>query len=35
VDRGDWFPIPEAKERILKSQAPFLERLCQLQRPVD
>jgi predicted NUDIX family NTP pyrophosphohydrolase len=35
VDRGDWFPIPEAKERILKSQAPFLERLCQLLRPAD
>jgi predicted NUDIX family NTP pyrophosphohydrolase len=30
VDRGDWFSIAEAKERILKSQAPFLERLSQL-----
>jgi len=29
VDRGGWFAIPEARERILKSQAPFLERLCQ------
>ena len=32
VDRGDWFPLPEAKERILKSQAPFLDRLCELLR---
>jgi predicted NUDIX family NTP pyrophosphohydrolase len=30
VDRGDWFSIAEAKERILKSQTPFLERLSQL-----
>jgi predicted NUDIX family NTP pyrophosphohydrolase len=30
VDRGDWFSIAEAKERILKSQAPFLERLSSL-----
>jgi predicted NUDIX family NTP pyrophosphohydrolase len=30
VDRGDWFSIAEAKERILKSQAQFLERLSQL-----
>jgi predicted NUDIX family NTP pyrophosphohydrolase len=30
VDRGDWFSIAEAKERILKSQAPFLERLARL-----
>jgi predicted NUDIX family NTP pyrophosphohydrolase len=30
VDRGGWFSIPEAKERILKSQAPFLERLSRL-----
>jgi predicted NUDIX family NTP pyrophosphohydrolase len=29
VDRGDWFSIAEAKERILKSQAPFLDRLQQ------
>jgi predicted NUDIX family NTP pyrophosphohydrolase len=27
VDRGGWFPIDEAKQRILKSQAPFLDRL--------
>jgi predicted NUDIX family NTP pyrophosphohydrolase len=30
VDRGGWFSIAEAKERILKSQAPFLERLVSL-----
>jgi predicted NUDIX family NTP pyrophosphohydrolase len=35
VDRGAWFPIPEARDRILKSQAPLLERLCQSQRPAD
>jgi predicted NUDIX family NTP pyrophosphohydrolase len=35
VDRGDWFSIAEAKERILKSQAPFLERLSQLLRPAQ
>jgi predicted NUDIX family NTP pyrophosphohydrolase len=29
VDRGSWFSIAEAKERILKSQAPFLDRLQQ------
>ena len=28
VDRGAWFPIPEARNRILKSQQPFLHRLC-------
>jgi predicted NUDIX family NTP pyrophosphohydrolase len=33
VDRGDWFSIGQAKERILKSQAPFLDRLSQLLRP--
>jgi predicted NUDIX family NTP pyrophosphohydrolase len=33
VDRGDWFSIAEAKERILKSQAPFLERLSSLLSP--
>ena len=27
VDRGGWFSISEASERILKSQAPFLDRL--------
>jgi predicted NUDIX family NTP pyrophosphohydrolase len=30
VDRGAWFSIAEAKERILKSQTPFLERLSRL-----
>ena len=30
VDRGDWFSIFEAREHILKSQAPFLDRLCQI-----
>jgi predicted NUDIX family NTP pyrophosphohydrolase len=29
VDRGDWFSIAEARERILKSQAPLLDRLQQ------
>lgn len=30
VDRGDWFSIGDARDRILKSQAPFLDRLCQM-----
>jgi predicted NUDIX family NTP pyrophosphohydrolase len=30
VDRGGWFSIAEAEERILKSQAPFLVRLVGL-----
>ena len=30
VDRGGWFSLAEARERILKSQAPFLDRLSQL-----
>jgi predicted NUDIX family NTP pyrophosphohydrolase len=30
VDRAGWFLISEARERILKSQAPFLDRLSQL-----
>ncbi len=29
VDRGEWFPIEEARVRLLKSQLPFLERLRQ------
>ncbi len=33
VDRGAWFSIAEAKERILKSQAPFLDRLSHLLSP--
>jgi predicted NUDIX family NTP pyrophosphohydrolase len=35
VDRGGWFSITEAKERILKSQAPFLERLSRLLSPPE
>ena len=30
VDRGGWFSISEARERILKSQAPFLDRLSRM-----
>ncbi len=30
VDRASWFSIAEGRERILKSQAPFLERLSGL-----
>jgi len=30
VDRGAWFSVSEARERILKSQQPFVERLVQL-----
>jgi predicted NUDIX family NTP pyrophosphohydrolase len=30
VDRGGWFAIHDAKEQILKSQAPFLDRLQHL-----
>lgn len=33
VDRGDWFSIAEAGERILKSQLPFLDRLLKLLQP--
>jgi predicted NUDIX family NTP pyrophosphohydrolase len=29
MDRGDWFSMDEARERILKSQAPFLDRLSE------
>ena len=28
VDRGEWFSIAEAEERILPAQKPFLEKLC-------
>jgi predicted NUDIX family NTP pyrophosphohydrolase len=35
VDRGDWFSIAEGRERILKSQAPFLDRLCQMLQCAD
>lgn len=30
VDRGGWFSFNEAKQRIMKSQTPFLDRLAQL-----
>jgi predicted NUDIX family NTP pyrophosphohydrolase len=29
VDRGEWFSIPAARERILKSQEPFLDVLLR------
>lgn len=29
VDRGDWFTIDAARERILKGQKPFLDRLFE------
>ena len=35
VDRGDWFSIAEGRERILKSQTLFLDRLCQMLQCVD
>jgi predicted NUDIX family NTP pyrophosphohydrolase len=35
VDRGGWFAIGDARERILKSQAPFLDRFCQMLHCVD
>jgi predicted NUDIX family NTP pyrophosphohydrolase len=35
VDRGDWFSIAEAKQRILKSQAPFLDRLSKMLNSVE
>jgi len=35
VDRGGWFSIAGARERILKSQAPFLDRLCQMLHCAD
>ena len=30
VDRGGWFSIAAARERILKAQEPFLDRLSQM-----
>jgi len=33
VDRGEWFSIPEARQRIFKSQQPLLEVLCDLLQP--
>ncbi len=35
VDRGDWYSIAEARERILKSQAPFLDRLSKMLNSVE
>jgi predicted NUDIX family NTP pyrophosphohydrolase len=35
VDRGNWFSIAEAKERILKNQQPFLDRLMQRLQTAD
>ena len=35
VDRGGWFSIAAGRERILKSQAPFLDRLCQMLQCAD
>jgi predicted NUDIX family NTP pyrophosphohydrolase len=28
IDRGEWFPVAEAQDRILNGQHPFLERLA-------
>ena len=30
IDRGAWFSITEARERILKSQEPLLDKLCAM-----
>ncbi len=30
VDRGEWFSIAEARRRILRGQAPFLDALCSV-----
>ena len=30
VDRAAWFPLPEARQRILPSQAPLLDQLKDL-----
>ncbi len=30
VDRGGWFSIADARQRILKSQSPFLDKLPQM-----
>src|SRR6201986_5354089 len=35
VDRGDWFSIGGGRERILKSQTPFLDRLCAMLQGAD
>ena len=31
VDRGEWFSLVDARQRILKSQQPFLDRLRELK----
>jgi predicted NUDIX family NTP pyrophosphohydrolase len=33
IDRAGWFALDEAKSKILKSQAPFLDRLAALMGP--
>jgi predicted NUDIX family NTP pyrophosphohydrolase len=35
VDRGGWFSLAAARERILKSQAPFLDRLSLMLNPAE
>jgi predicted NUDIX family NTP pyrophosphohydrolase len=30
VDRGEWFPIPDARRKIFEAQIPFLDRLLGL-----
>jgi predicted NUDIX family NTP pyrophosphohydrolase len=35
VDRAEWFSMGEARGRILKSQAPFLDRLCLMLQCAD
>ena len=35
VDRGGWFSLDEARQRILKSQAPFLDRLSRMLNFTD
>ena len=32
VDRADWFPVAIARQKILKGQAPFLDRLLDVLR---
>jgi predicted NUDIX family NTP pyrophosphohydrolase len=33
VDRAAWFPLGDARSRLLKGQVPFLNRLVELLRP--
>jgi predicted NUDIX family NTP pyrophosphohydrolase len=35
VDRGEWFSIPEARQRILKSQEPLLDTLLRKKNGSD